>query len=261
MGVVRPLTGERVVGPCALPLTVAVGVENKLATGIDGSLIGFKTLTGREFEFNRLDGDPSLVGVGSLVILQEHRSSDGFVRVEAAHVERQLEVLTVAEVVALLPEVLLAQLVLDGSRSTEVVQEERRFNVDFTGLRSREDLTGEGDGVVDELGAVQVGVVPLHVRLLVAKSIGDDDEVHAVLLGELACAVVDDQFNADLVLGGARGINGHVLELVGPLAAARCGLRERVSVKVERVVAVRGVKQHLPLVGFNAVSIESVFVG
>ena len=50
LGVVRPLTGERVVGPCALPLTVAVGIENKLATGIDGSLIGLQALTGRQLE-------------------------------------------------------------------------------------------------------------------------------------------------------------------------------------------------------------------
>ena len=81
-----------------------------------------------------------------------------------------------------------------------------------------------------------------------------------MLFGELACAVVNHELNADLVFRGARRINGDVLELVGPLSAAGSGLGERVSGQIEGIVPVRCVEENLPLVGLNAVAFQGVQV-
>ena len=202
LGVIRPLTGGWVVGPISTPLAISVGVKNEFAAGFNRLWVGFQTLAGRKVQFNPLDGDPSLVGVIALVVLDVDALSAGLGRVQSTHVKGDVEAVTVAQRCALIPEVLEAQVVLHDGGSGEVLLEESRLDVDFACLSARKNASRNGEGVFLVLRGVQLNVVPLDGWLFITEALGHDDEVHSVLFRELACTVVNNQFNSNLVLSG-----------------------------------------------------------
>ena len=63
-----------------------------------------------------------------------------------------------------------------------------------------------------------------------------------------------------MVLGGAGGIHGDVLEFVRPHSAAGSRCREGMAVNVEGIITIRCIKQNLPLVGLDTVAFERIQV-
>ena len=139
-------------------------------------------MTGGEVQLDPLDGNPALIGIIAFVILDVHTLRCGFIRVEGIHVQRQVKSVSVAQCCTLVPKILDAQVVLPDRGFCEILFEECGFNVDLTGFSSGKNCSRNGDGILIELGIVQLNIVPLDVWFFIPESFWNDDEVHSVLL-------------------------------------------------------------------------------